>query len=195
MRYILLSILMLNVLLGSAQFENETFYGVSGGAYFANKNTAIMYTGGNVAIHGVEYYIPSSQSNQNTIYIPTDIDDYFSYDYWIAELPQNPAYRPAMQIGLFAGKNLGNGTSFFAEVSAARIDYEQVFTVQIADVSNPSPDDVLQQIPLFGLERRMNINAGLQIGLYTDEKTNVYLPLMACFNNTRMEKKLFRYQQ
>ncbi len=168
-----------------AQDEAGSVYiGGNFGAYFGNKNTAIMYTGGNVTNYGVEYVF-------NNINFKPDIDLYFQYPYEIVELPINPAYRPAMDIGLHAGVHLGNGNSLYADFNSSRLNFEQFFTVAIEDPNNLSPDPTYEQIPLFGEERRFNINIGTQISLYNENSINWYMALFGNLNNTRLEKNYF----
>jgi len=169
-----------------AQNDDEGFYvGVNFGGFLANKNTAIMYTGGtNVTSYGIESLFAN-------IYNKPYFDEYFQYPYQIVELSQTWKYRPALDIGGHLGIKLGEGNSLYLDANFSSLSFENFFTVAIEDPNNQSPDPTYEQIPLFGEERRMNINLGLQFSLYNENKVNAYFALFGNINSTRLEKNYF----
>ena len=163
----------------------SVFAGVNIGGFFANKNTAIMYTGADyIASYGIEDLFAN-------IYNKPVFDTYFKYPYSIAELTQTQSYKPAMDIGGHFGVSLGDGSSVYADLNFANLKFENFFTVAIQDPNNLSPDPTYEQIPLFGEEKRMNINLGLQISMYNENDINVYFSLFGNINSTRLVKNFF----
>jgi len=169
-----------------AQNDDEgVFVGVNFGGYFANKNTAIMYTGAtNITSYGIENLFTNT-------YNKPYFDDYFQYPYEIAELSQTWSYRPALDIGGHAGVKLGEGNSLYIDANFSTLSFENFFTVAIEDPNNQSPDPTYEQVPLFGQEKRMNINLGLQLSLYNENKINAYFALFGNLNSTRLENNYF----
>jgi len=187
MRNIVISFAFLFGLLPSvfSQESGSVFAGVNVGGFFANKNTAIMYTGAsNITSYGIENQFA------NTFNKPI-FDEYFQYPYTIAELSQTWSYQVAMDVGGHAGVNLGEGNAFYVDVNFSNLVFENFFTVAIEDPNNQSPDPTYEQIPLFGEEKRMNINLGLQFSLYNEGNLNVYFPVFGNINSARLMKNYF----
>jgi len=136
--------------------DNETstplfFGGINVGAFFTNNNTAVIYTGANnITPYGIDYILGFPQYK-------TTFDAYFKYPYSVAELPQNPAYKTALNIGLHAGINVGKMVAIFIDINSAQLKYEQVFTMEINDPNNTSPGGVFEQIPIIGEEKKIQL--------------------------------------
>lgn len=168
-----------------AQENGSAFFGINVGGFFANKNTSVLYTGADAfSNYGVEDLF------SNTINKPI-FDNYFQYPYAIVELPQTWRYRPALDIGGHFGIHLGQGNALYIDANFSSLDFENFFTVAIEDPNNQSPDPTYEQIPLFGEEKRMNINLGVQFSLYNENKMNAYFTLFGNINSTRLEKNYF----
>lgn len=197
MKYKLLATLILFSLFNSFVFSQEEtdwvddekksrfFGGVNVGAFFANKNTAIMYTGGsNITRFGIPYIL-------NIPTLKPIFDNYFQYPYSLNELPQNPSYRAALDIGLHAGINLNKEVAIYIDINTAQLKFEQFFTVEIDNPINRSVEPTYEQIPIFGEEKRFNFNLGTQLNLYHNDYSTVYFALFGNFNSTRMERNYF----
>jgi len=178
-----------------AQDESGSFFaGINVGGLLANKQTAIMYTGAsNIARYGIEDIFDNP-------YYTTAFTNYFQYPYSIVELPSVWKYKPVMDIGAHLGLTLGNGSAIFLEVNFSNVKLDDMaFTVAIEDPNNQSPEPTYDQIPIFGGEKRLNVNFGIQIGMYNEDGVTVYLPLFANLNSVRLEENYFiinnvRYQ-
>ncbi|MBL4593108.1 MAG: hypothetical protein JKX68_04735 [Flavobacteriales bacterium] len=156
--------------------------GINAGAFFPNNNTSIIYTGAsNITPYGIDYIlsIPSYK---------TTFDSYFQYPYTLAELPQNPSYKTALNIGLHAGINLGGGNTIYVDVNSTNLNYEQVFTIAIDDPYNQSPEPTFKQLPIIGKEKRLNFNLGTQLSLLNKNKTTIYWSAFGNFNSTKLER-------
>lgn len=166
--------------------ESGSFFGgVNVGGFFANKNTAIMYTGSiDITNYGPQYIFSLPT------YKPA-LDEYFKYTYSIVELPQTFSYRPAMDVGAHIGVSLGEGNAFYIDANFSNLAFENFFTVEIEDPNNQSPDPTYEQIPMFGNEKRFNLNLGLQFSLYKEGAVNVYLPVFANLNSTKLINNYF----
>ena len=161
------------------------FIGVNGGAYFANKNTAMMYSGGNqFSVYGIEWAF------QNQYYKP-DLDNYFQYPYEIAELPEGMTYRPSLDIGLIMGYNMDNSAAVFLEANIAQLKIQDVFVVEINNPNNTSPSAQYEQIPIFGEEQRLNINAGFRFGVFEKNGLNGFVPIYGNINAVQLKRNYF----
>ena len=181
-------VLLVSLFTFSSIFSQESgsvFVGINVGGFFANKNTAVLYTGADAfSNYGVEDLF------SNTINKPI-FDNYFQYPYAIVELPQTWKYRPALDIGGHFGIHLDGDNALYVDVNFSSLDFENFFTVAIEDPNNQSPDPTYEQIALFGEEKRMNINLGLQLSLYQENSINAYFTLFGNLNSTRLEKNYF----
>lgn len=174
-----------------AQEENEeekssTFFGgINLGSYFANSNTAVIYTGGSdITPYGIHYILTLPQ-NQATF------NNYFKHPYYIQNLPLTPSYKAALDVGFHAGAHFSKLNTIFLDIDIAKLKFEQAFTIAIEDPSNQSPEPTYEQIPILGEEKRFNFNFGTQIGFYDTEKTAMYWSVFGNFNAVRMERNYF----
>jgi hypothetical protein len=162
------------------------FVGLGFGGHFANSNTAIIYNGVNAytAIN-IPYYFKTEP-------FKTQFDEYFKYPYEIVEAPgENIKYRPSSEISWLVGYQIDNGTAFYVEANFAQLRVEDVFVIAIDDPNRKSPEKLLQQIPIIGEEQRLNINTGFQISMINEKGFNLYLPLFANINSTKVQKNYF----
>jgi len=158
------------------------FIGLNVGGYFPNSNTAIIYTGTNdVTDYGINYILNVPQ------YKPL-FDAYFQYPYSVEELPLNPTYKAAFNLGLHTGINLGRGHAIFLDINTSNLSYEQSFTIAIDDPKNKSVDPTYQQIPIIGNEKRFNSNLGLQLSLFNKNQMNFYWSIFGNFNKINLER-------
>jgi len=166
--------------------ENSTsskfFIGINAGGFFPNNNTAIIYTGAsNITNYGIDYIL--SIPNYKTYF-----DAYFQHPYYVAELPLNPEYKTAFNIGLHTGINIGKGHAIFLDINTFNLNFEQSFTVAIEDPNNQSTEPTFEQIPIIGKEKRVNFNLGTQLVLMKKHKMNLYWSLFGNFNSTKLER-------
>ncbi|NCP46095.1 MAG: hypothetical protein GW818_06670 [Flavobacteriales bacterium] len=170
-----------------AQEEEESkkgvfFGGVSIGSFFANSNTAVIYTGGsNITPYGINYILTLPQNK-------TTFDAYFKYPYWVEELPQEPAYNTAFDIGLHLGVYLSKLNSIYLDLNITEINYEQTFTMAIDNPLNMSPEPTYEQIPIIGKEKRFNLNLGTQLSFYSQEKVALYWSFFGNINSVKLER-------
>jgi len=191
--YSLLLFSFLNATLQAQDEENEDwtnektkkslfFGGINVGAFFPNSNTAIIYTGSqDITPYGIPYIL--SIPSYKTIF-----DSYFKYPYAIAEFPQHPSYKTALNIGVHAGINLGDGAAIYMDINTAQVKYEQNFTMEINDPLNKTPEPAYEQIPIFGEEKRFNLNLGTQLDMFNGENSSGYFALFGNFNSVKMER-------
>ncbi|MDT8412712.1 MAG: hypothetical protein RQ875_09640 [Vicingaceae bacterium] len=168
-----------------AEEENNTskfFIGVNVGAIFPNSNTATIYTGTNdITPFGIDYIMNIPENK-------TTFDAYFKNPYYVAEYPQKPVYKPALNIGLHAGINLGKGNTLFTDLNFSTVKYEQTFTMAIDDPNNQSVDPTYEQFPIIGEEKRFNLNIGTQLSLFNEESINIYWSFFGNFNSIKLEQ-------
>lgn len=151
--------------------------GVNVGGYFANDSSAFLYNG-----YYTNFGIPYIFSNAN---YKNQLINYFKYSYSLYSLPQNIKYRPAMNIGIhLALENKGN--ALYMDVNFAQLEIQDQFTVAVDDPNNNSPEPTYDQIPIFGHEKRLNVNLGYKTQFYEEDKIGVYWPLFANINSVQM---------
>ena len=182
MKHLLLLLTVLYSLPNLAQGEKGGYIGLNGGAFFANKNTAMMYSGGNnFSIYGIEWAF------QNQYYKP-DLDNYFQYPYEIVELPEGMTYRPSLDLGIIAGFNMDESAGLFIEMNVAQLKVQDVFVVEINNPNNTNPGDQYEQIPIFGEEQRLNINAGLRFRVFENNGLTGFVPLYLNVNAVQLKR-------
>jgi len=158
------------------------FAGINIGGLFANNNTAVIYSGSPAATpYGINYIlsIPTYK---------TTFDAYFQHPYTVSEFPQSPGYSTALDIGVHAGINIGNEAAIYIDINTAQLKYEQTFTIAIDNPLNKSPEPTYEQIPIFGKEKRFNLNLGTQLNLYNGENSLAYFALFGNFNSVKLER-------
>ena len=162
--------------------SSKFFVGINAGALFANSNTASIYTGAsNITPYGIDYIL--NVPNYKMVF-----DTYFQYPYAVSELPQNPAYKTAFDIGLHAGMNLGGGNTIFMDLNTSKVKFEQSFTMEIKDPNNQLVEPNYEQFPIIGEEERFNFNLGTQLSLLNKEKTNIYWSIFGNFNSIKFKR-------
>ncbi len=72
-----------------------------------------------------------------------------------------------------------------------QLKYEQTFTIAIDDPFNQSPEPTYEQIPIFGKEKRFNLNLGTQLSFYKQNKTTIYWSIFGNLNGVQLERNYF----
>ena len=198
---LLLSLVSLSVFSQVTEDEEEGssfFFGLNIGAFKANRKTAIIYNAGydyhqngkeNKGYFGANYYF--SQYNTKKV-----LDKYFKYSYKIVGFanPEEIQYQTAFDIGGHAGIKLDESISVYADLNLTKINIKNVFTVEIGNPNDPTliGQGELQQIAVFGVEKRTNLNVGIQANIYNEDKITSYLNFFANVNNSKLDKNYFR---
>ncbi|MCB9196008.1 MAG: hypothetical protein H6600_08575 [Flavobacteriales bacterium] len=169
----------------SQEDESGFFFGVNIGSFMANKNTAMMYSGGsNYSLYGIEWAF------QNPNYKP-DLDNYFQYPYSIVELPQGMTYRPSVEIGGIIGYHVDESVALYAEANVGKLKVQDVFVVEIDNPNTNSVQKPLEQFPIYGEEQRLNFNGGARFTVFKQNGVLGYLPLFGNFNSVKLERNYF----
>ncbi len=182
-------LLTLSILTGGlvTNVQAQLLLGVNGGAYLANKKTAMLYSGFNPAVNfGVERLF------NNSFFRTQYLDNYFKYNYEIVEVPTEMKYRPSIEYGATIGYRIDESMTFYGEVNFAQLKTQDIFVVKVDD---PSPQAVQQfryeNIPIFGEEQRLNVNIGLQVGLFSENNIEIFMPFLGNFNSMKFGKNYF----
>jgi hypothetical protein len=155
------------------------------GSYFANKNTAIVYDGvSKYSLIGIAYYFRTEPFR-------TQFEEYFKYPFEIVELPENIKYRPAREVSWQVGYRFEDGSAIYAEANFAQLNIQDAFVVAIDDPNRKSPEKLLQQIPIFGKEQRLNMNMGFHIPFIHERGFTAYIPMFGNINSTKLESNYF----
>ena len=204
MKYLILVLIGVLSFTAVAQREEEEeegrsfFFGLNIGAFKANKKAALVYNGNyyyhpdgdkNEGYYGVAYYF----NNYNT---KIALDNYFKYSYKIVGFPtpETVSYQTAFDVGGHAGVKLGEYMTVYGDLNLSKINIKNVFTVEIGNPNDPTliGEGELEQIAIFGEEKRTNLNIGIQAYTYKEGKTIVYVNGFVNLNNTKLEKNYFR---
>lgn len=163
---ILLVFSVLSTLFVSAQ--NSSFYvGFKSGAYFASKNSAIIYNG--TGTRGI-----NSIYNRNNL--ETQIQEELKYPFELSEAPLNISYNTALSIGGTLGVILDEGSSIILSVDLINLEIEDAYTVSIEDPNQL--ENVIEAFPVLGKEKRLNIDFGYKNIFDTEsEKMKPYFNL------------------
>jgi hypothetical protein len=158
------------------------FAGINFGGLFANDNTAAIYVGSDeITSFGINYILNVPQ------YKPA-FDSYFEHNYALEEVPLNPSYKTAFNIGLHAGFYVSEMNTIFIDIDYANLKFEQNFTIVIDDPVNQSVQPSYEQFPILGEEKRININLGTQFSLIQGSKTDFYWSAFGNFNSIELER-------
>jgi len=178
-------IMLMSILIDSnAQKESGVFVTLGAGTHIANKKTAMMYSGGsNFTPFGIESVFSNPQ-------IKPEFDAFFQYPYSIVELPEGMKYRPSVEVGAMVGYRNENGTVFYLESNFSNLKVEDVFVVEVQN-PNVGGQFPLEQFAVFGEERRLNLNLGVQLTVNEINGAEIYLPVFANMNSTRLENNYF----
>ena len=161
------------------------FVGVNVGTFFANNNTAALYDGSEkFTPYGVNYIL--TRPANYSVFL-----NYFNQNYTLEELPQNPSYSIALDLGLHAGFHLGSISSIFVDINLSNLAVKDVFTVLIDDPNNRAIEPIYEQIPIYGEEKRININLGNQLNFFNKNNTTLYWSLFGNFNTIQLERNYF----
>ncbi len=162
--------------------ERQGFvFGMSIGAYFANKQSAAFYNGealyelgDNLAtIYNIEDRL---FLNDQTYQQVTNLIEAQDFSIPFDSYPQAMRYNPGVLIGFRAGYRLNNENSFFLDLNYATLKAADKFTL----VTNllPDPSQGTQDIRLYniiGEEDRLNIHLGYRAGIVVNEDMNWYI--------------------
>jgi hypothetical protein len=169
-------------------YEEETndsskfFIGVNVGAFFANNNSAKIYSGTpNITPLGYDFILRADNFERL-------FRNYFIHDIAIVEDPIDPSYKTSIEIGLHAGYQLGKDVSIFMDLNSSQLKYEQFFTIEVKNPSNNTLIPDYRKIPILGKESRFNFNLGTQISYYNENGTNAYISLFGNVNGVKMEE-------
>jgi hypothetical protein len=172
--------------------KGNFFLGVNIGSHFANKNTAMKYSGFSPNTLGVEWFFsnPQNEARLREFY---DGQPYKIDQQDLDDLPNRMKYRPSWEVGGIAGVRLSDGLNAFIEANVAQLRTENVFIVEVTPSSNTNniEADRYRQTPVFGKEERLNLNLGLQIRLYEESQFSVKMPLFGNFNSVKLKENYF----
>lgn len=164
---------------------NRLSFGVNLGAYFADPNTAVLYTGSpRVSQFGVEFVMQQQFNRQF-------FEDYFQHPYDVVEYPLEPRYQTAFELGGHLGFRFLPRFNLFADFNVVQLDFEQAFTVAIQDPFNGIPGPTFEQIPIIGEENRFFLNLGLQYDYYVGNFSEAYIAAFGHANNVQMQQNYF----
>lgn len=180
------SFLLLNAQDDEDEFEPSFSFGINLGAHFANKNTALLYSG------------DASQTQWGilrTMDLPLNqqrIRNYFqNQPYQVVELPLESRFRTTFEIGMHFNYQLSPTFSIFADLNSLRLEYEQFMTIEVNNPNNSSPQDDLERFPVIGEENRFNLNLGFQYNYYYEEGLMCYLSFLGNVNDAEMRRNYF----
>jgi hypothetical protein len=202
MKYLLLFLTTLLTFSLVAQDEDEEpyeeeeyrsfFIGVNVGSHFANKKTAMKYSGFSLNTYGVEWFFNNPQ-NEARLREQFDGQPYKIDQQDLLDLPNRMKYRPSWEIGGIAGLRLSDGLDLFLEANVAQLKTENVFVVEVTPSSNTNniEADRYRSFPVYGKEERLNLNLGLRIRLYEGMNYSVQLPIFFNFNSVKLKENYF----
>jgi hypothetical protein len=172
--------------------EGKNFFvGINAGSHFANKKTAMKYSGFSPNTLGVEWFFNNPNNEAR-------LREFFGNPYKIdqqdlADLPNRMKYRPSLEIGGIAGIRLSDGLDLFIEANVAQLKTENVFVVEVTPSSNTNniEADRYRPIPVFGKEERLNLNFGLRVRLYEGYNYSIQMPIFFNFNSVKLKENYF----
>lgn len=175
------------------EIEYKSFFlGVNVGSHFANKKTAMKYSGFSANTLGVEWFFnnPLNEARLRELF---DGQPYKIDQQDLLDLPNRMKYRPSWEVGGIAGIRLSDGLDLFLEANVAQLKTENVFVVEVTPSSNTNniEADRYRSFPVFGKEERLNMNLGLRIRLYEGFNYSVQLPLFFNFNSVKLKENYF----
>ncbi len=151
------------------------------GAYWGNKYQASFYNGNKNNVNNINYVLGNTYWNDEikNILMETVNRDSFM----LSELPSNMKYSTTMHVGFGARYNFNPGWAFNLEFNFAKLTAKDFFTFEVFPSFDNESHSYLQY-PIWGIETRTNIQAGVVRTLNTDRKIRPFFELGAVFTNT-----------
>lgn len=155
-------------------------FGLSIGAYFGNKNSALFYNGeGRYDINDVQARVYTIEErltlNQQTVQQVTNLIAAESFTIPFDSYPQAMRYNPGILIGFRMGYRINNENSFMVDLNYATLKAADKFTLETNLI--PDPQQGTSDIRLYniiGEEDRLSIQVGYRAGVVMNEDMNWY---------------------
>lgn len=176
--------------------KGNFFVGVNVGSFFANKKTAMKYSGFSPNTLGVEWFF-NNPLNEARLREFFDGQPYKIDQQDLADLPNRMRYRASWDIGGIAGVRLNEGVDLFVEANVAQLKTENIFVVEVTPSSNTNNIDAdrYRQIPVFGKEERLNLNLGIRVKVFDENNLSVQIPLFGNFNSVKLKENYFLLEE
>lgn len=156
-------------------------YGINIGAFWANDYQANFYSGipGNIDSIGLIFSNPYYCEQ-----IKRELNDTFR----LVELPGKMNYEPAIQIGFYTAYNYTESMGIMLQFNYTKLRAKDVFLLGIGAQPTYLTFDELQTYPVWGVEERINIDAGITKTFNSGNNTNLFLEGGLNFNNTKVKE-------
>ena len=173
-------LLLITPIFSLGQQKSELVLGVNGGGYFANKNTALIYSG-----NYTNYNVFSIFSN--SINKPT-FDQFFQYPYSIYDIPNDIKYSIGTEIGFHIGKQKRK-TKYYIDFNFADINVQDFITVAIENQSvTQSLEPEYFPVSINGKEKRNMINLGIIKTIYEESNLSILTPIFLQLLEMRLKE-------
>jgi len=142
--------------------EQKLFFGINAGAHFANKESALLYTGSLVQPGFNQTRLLSILDNQ---FIRTQIIDHLNItDFAFVEYAQDMRYRPSVQLGLNLGYTVTQNLLINFDVNFTQIRLADFFNIRLLGNSSTLQQDLFR-CEIIGREQRLFLSLGAQYNI------------------------------
>ena len=158
---------------------NWTF-GMNFGFYFANKATANYYNGSDYNENKIQFVLGNKYWRED-INKKLNIADTFILE----QLPAQMRYDPAVSIGFYARGEMSKTLGLIFQFNYQNLKATDFFTINVDPVTYLTEPDI-RLCPIFGSEKRINIDIGISKTFRSKEKTQIFLEGGFNLNNTKV---------
>ncbi|MFW5851050.1 MAG: hypothetical protein ACOCWB_02385 [Bacteroidota bacterium] len=137
--------------------EPGMYWGINVEMYFANRNDALYYNGGNSRPVSLEDVVYQQQTRE-------EIMLYLDDDFIIQQIPYRIIYNPGVGVGLNLQYYTSPKLSFYSNINILLLESYGVFILErLSPSSDPDSYSNTEQGTITASEKRLNINGGAHI--------------------------------
>ncbi len=167
---------------GIADTFSVLSYGLNVGFYFPDNHPANFYNGSPANDNKLDLvlrnYYYREEINQALGY---QLDSLNPYD-----LPSKMKYEPAVSIGFYARYPLHKLLGVFAQFNFVKLTAKDIFLLNLDLPQGYSLDPTYRQFPIWGIEKRVNIDLGISRYFPTKTRNIFFFEGGLNINNTRV---------
>jgi hypothetical protein len=155
------------------------------GAYWGNKYQASFYNGSSGNENNIKYVLGNQYWHdeiKNLLMTSVNRDSFA-----LSELPSNMKYSATMHVGFGVRYNFNPEWAFNLEFNFAKLTAKDFFTLEVFPAQDNESHSYVQY-PIWGIETRTNIQAGVVRTLNTDQKIRPFFELGTVITNTLVKE-------
>jgi hypothetical protein len=174
---------------GDVEYSNDGkgwAFGLNIGFYYPSKGTAEYYNGRSYNVNNADYVMDNYYWYQDIFHALGATDTVF-----IAGLPDNMHYTPAMQPGIYAQYNFNPTLALMIEFNYMRLKAKDVITFEVDPIPTVNTNPDLRLYTIYGQEERVYADIGLKRTYPKSEKFSYFVNGGLNLNSITVKKSAF----